>query len=40
MLEQSRQHGATLLAVTHDHELLDRFDRVIDFGELNRWEAA
>jgi len=25
------QHDATLLAVTHDHELLNRFDRVIDF---------
>ena len=25
-------HGATLLAVTHDHELLPRFDRVVDFG--------
>jgi putative ABC transport system ATP-binding protein len=24
-------HDATLLAVTHDHELLKRFDRVIDF---------
>ena len=24
------EHQATLLAVTHDHELLDRFDRVID----------
>jgi putative ABC transport system ATP-binding protein len=24
-------HQATLLAVTHDHELLKRFDRVIDF---------
>ena len=24
-------HGATLLAVTHDHELLKRFDRVVDF---------
>ena len=23
--------GATLLAVTHDHELLKRFDRVVDF---------
>jgi hypothetical protein len=21
-----------LLAVTHDHELLDRFDRIIDFN--------
>jgi len=27
-------HGATLLAVTHDHDLLPRFDRVVDFGEF------
>ena len=27
-------YGTTLLAVTHDHELLDRFDRVINFGEF------
>jgi putative ABC transport system ATP-binding protein len=26
------EHDATLLAVTHDHELLSRFDRVVDFG--------
>ncbi len=26
---------ATLLAVTHDHELLDRFDRVIDFRDFH-----
>ncbi len=26
-----QQSGATLLAVTHDHDLLGRFDRVIDF---------
>ncbi len=25
------QHDATLLAVTHDHDLLPRFDRVVDF---------
>jgi len=25
------EHQATLLAVTHDHELLPRFDRVVDF---------
>ncbi|CAB1058991.1 ABC transporter, ATP-binding protein [Olavius sp. associated proteobacterium Delta 1] len=24
-------HDTTLLAVTHDHELLKRFDRVVDF---------
>lgn len=27
-------HGTTLLAVTHDHELLPRFDRVIDFRDF------
>ena len=26
---------ATLMAVTHDHELLKRFDRVVDFGDFN-----
>ena len=29
-----KEHGTTLLAVTHDHELLSRFDRVIDFQEF------
>ena len=28
------EHGTTLVAVTHDHELLPRFGRVIDFREL------
>jgi putative ABC transport system ATP-binding protein len=28
------RHDATLLAVTHDHELLPRFDRVVDFREF------
>jgi putative ABC transport system ATP-binding protein len=27
--------GATLVTVTHDHELLDRFDRVIDFASIS-----
>lgn len=27
-------HGATLLAVTHDHELLPHFDRVVDFNDF------
>ena len=26
-----KDHNATLVAVTHDHELLPRFDRVLDF---------
>ena len=28
------EHDATLLAVTHDHELLKRFDRVVDFKDF------
>lgn len=28
------EHGATLLAVTHDHELLPRFDRTVDFTDF------
>ena len=28
------EQKATLLAVTHDHELLKRFDRVVDFGDF------
>jgi putative ABC transport system ATP-binding protein len=28
--------GATVLAVTHDHDLLPRFDRVIDFATLRQ----
>ena len=28
------EHDTTLLAVTHDHELLKRFDRVVDFGDF------
>lgn len=29
-------HDATLLAVTHDHELLKRFDRIVDFKDYRR----
>ena len=28
------EHGATLLAVTHDHELLPRFNRTVDFADF------
>jgi len=28
------EHNTTLLAVTHDHELLRRFDRIIDFKDF------
>ena len=37
LLDHARESGATLLTVTHDRELLDRFDRVLDFSELNSW---
>lgn len=36
LFEQTAAHGATLLAVTHDHALLDRFDRVIDFDRFRQ----
>jgi len=34
LLDYVRDHDATLLAVTHDHDLLDRFGRVVDFKGL------
>jgi putative ABC transport system ATP-binding protein len=34
------EHGASLLAVTHDHELLPRFDRVVDFHDFRREERS
>ena len=34
------EHDATLLAVTHDHELLSHFDRVIDFQDFQNGEAV
>ncbi|MEO1108033.1 MAG: ABC transporter ATP-binding protein [Pseudomonadota bacterium] len=38
LFEQATSAGATVLAVTHDHELLPRFERVIDFAQYR--EAA
>jgi putative ABC transport system ATP-binding protein len=29
-----QEHDTTLLAVTHDHELLKQFDRIVDFKEF------
>jgi ABC-type lipoprotein export system ATPase subunit len=34
ILDYAKRAGATLLTVTHDHELLERFDRVIDIKEF------
>lgn len=32
LFEQARLVGAAILAVTHDHDLLPRFDRTVDFA--------
>lgn len=34
LFQSVEDHGATLLAVTHDYELLKRFDRVVDFKQF------
>jgi len=34
------EHEATLLAVTHDYELLRRFDKVLDFGDFHKKNEA
>ena len=34
LFEAVAMHEATLLAVTHDHELLPQFDRVVDFNDF------
>lgn len=34
LFETAAAEGSTVIAVTHDHELLPRFSRVEDFGEL------
>lgn len=34
LLDAAKATGATLVTVTHDHELLPRFDRTIDFANL------
>lgn len=34
LFRSTEKYDATLIAVTHDHELLDRFDRVIDFNDF------
>ena len=36
LFQAVKEHGTTLLAVTHDHELLKRFDRVVDFRDFRK----
>ena len=33
--DYAKEHDATLLTVTHDHDLLSRFPRVIDFKTMH-----
>lgn len=40
LFQAAEQSQAGLLAVTHDHELLPRFDRVVDFNSLSRRERG
>jgi putative ABC transport system ATP-binding protein len=40
LFERAAAEKATVLAVTHDHELLPRFDRVIDFRDFRQKAAA
>ena len=35
LFEMVVEHDAALLAVTHDHELLSKFDRVVDFDNFH-----
>jgi putative ABC transport system ATP-binding protein len=34
LIEEARARGTTLVMVTHDHSLIDSFDRVVDFESL------
>lgn len=40
LMYRARESGATLVTVTHDHSLLDHFDRVIDFADFSLEETA
>jgi len=34
VFDQARKHDSTLVVVTHDHSVLDRFDRTLDFRDF------
>ncbi|KAJ56365.1 ABC transporter ATP-binding protein [Actibacterium mucosum KCTC 23349] len=40
LFEQAAEAGAAVLAVTHDHELLPRFERVLDFAQFREGAAV
>jgi putative ABC transport system ATP-binding protein len=39
LFDYVRRSSTTLLAVTHDHQLLPRFDETIDFAHFQKWGA-
>lgn len=39
LFQSVEDHNTTLLAVTHDHELLKRFDRTVDFQDFHHRET-
>ncbi len=40
LFEQAEQLGATVVVVTHNHAILDRFDRVLDVGEWSQGRVS
>jgi ABC-type lipoprotein export system ATPase subunit len=40
LFEYAEKNNTTMLTVTHDHDLLSRFDRVIDFKEFHELAAG
>jgi putative ABC transport system ATP-binding protein len=40
LFQSVEKHGATILAVTHDHELLPHFDRIVNFQDFLQGETA
>jgi ABC-type lipoprotein export system ATPase subunit len=39
LLQYAERNAATLITVTHDHDILDRFERVIDFKDFHGRET-
>jgi len=35
LFDYAQRRATTLLTVTHDHEILHRFERVVDFKEFH-----
>ena len=40
LFEQAKENDSTLMMVTHDHALLERFDHVIDFAQFHAPETV